>query len=252
MKNSNCFIELKDLTLTYELYHDRTNNLKEYLINKVLRRRYTEKNNATINALFNVNLAISEGERVGIIGHNGAGKSTLLKVISGILKPTSGQISINGSVQPLIEVGAGFDPEFTGRENIYLNSYMLGFSKQQVMEKEKAIVDFADLGHFIDTPLKYYSSGMAVRLAFSIATMIEPEILIFDEMLAAGDQFFIEKAKKRIDELVNKSKIMLVVSHDLSLIEHLCTRCLLVKHGSIVMDGPPKDIIASYTDLIPN
>lgn len=241
-------IEINDLTLTYELYYDRTNNLKEFVINKLTGKKYVDKAFDNLDALSKINLNIFEGERVGIIGHNGAGKSTLLKVISGILKPTSGKIKINGNVQPLIEIGAGFDPEFTGRENIYLNSYMLGFNKAQITEKEQAIIDFADLGNFIDKPIKYYSSGMTVRLAFSIATMIEPEILVFDEMLAAGDQNFITKAKKRTAELVDTAKIMLVVSHDLKLIESMCTRCILLNKGRIILDSTPQEAIQKYLE----
>lgn len=239
-------INLNNLKLVYEVYHDKTNSLKEFIVNFFTRKKYVDKRHDTLDALNNLNIYIQEGERVGIIGHNGAGKSTLLKVISGILKPTSGYIEINGSVQPLIEVGAGFDHEFTGRENIYLNSYMLGFTKAQVKAKEQSIIDFADLGHFIDTPVKYYSSGMNVRLAFSIATSIEPEILILDEMLSAGDQSFMIKAKQKIDSLVNKAKIIVVVSHDLKFIENMCNRCLLMKNGKIVMDGNPRDVITHY------
>lgn len=249
--DNSCFIKLDNLTLTYELYHDRTNNLKEFIINKLTRKKYVEKSYDKLNALSGINLDIHEGERVGIIGHNGAGKSTLLKVISGILKPTSGGLTINGSVQPLIEVGAGFDPEFTGRENIYLNSYMLGFTKAQVQAKEQSIIEFANLGHFIDTPIKYYSSGMSVRLAFSIATMIEPEILIFDEMLSAGDKDFIAKAKKRVNELIDKAKIIVVVSHDLKLIESMCTRCVLLKNGVIIIDDTPQKAIQQYLGAEP-
>jgi ABC-type polysaccharide/polyol phosphate transport system ATPase subunit len=153
---------------------------------------------------------------------------------------------VRGSIQPLIEVGAGFDPEFTGRENIYLNGYMLGFTKKQIQAREEEIINFAELGHFIDVPIKYYSSGMSVRLAFTIATMIEPEILVFDEMLSAGDAAFMVKAKKRMNELINKAKMLVVVSHDLSLIESICNRCIYVKRGEIISSGPPKKIIDQY------
>lgn len=250
MKQKAAHISLKSVSLSYDLHHDRTNNLKEYLINLITQKKYVSKKKDKLDALKNISLEINEGERVGIIGLNGAGKSTLLKVISGILKPTQGSLEITGGIQPLIEIGAGFDPEFTGRENIYLNSYMLGFTKKQVREREQEIIDFADLGDFIDTPIKYYSSGMSVRLAFSIATMIDPEILVFDEMLSAGDAAFIGKAKARIDSLINKAKIMAIVSHDLNLIKSICNRCIWVQHGAILLDSSPEETINMYMQSI--
>lgn len=243
-------IILNNVSLTYEQHYDRTNSLKETVINFLTKRQYVPQKKAQLNALSNVNITINIGERVGIIGLNGAGKSTLLKVISGILRPTAGEIVVNGSIQPLIEIGAGFDPEFTGRENIYLNSYMLGFTKDEVRQHEQEIIDFTDLGTFIDTPIKYYSSGMSVRLAFSIATIIKPEILVFDEMLAAGDASFIDKAKKRIDDLINKAKVMVIVSHDLNVIKTTCTRCILMEKGQVAFDGSPTDAIQQYLNSI--
>lgn len=246
MKNEQTYIKLKNVSLLYNLHFDRTNNLKEYIINFLTNRRYVEKSSTKLSALDDISLNIVEGERVGIIGLNGAGKSTLLKVISGILKPSKGELSVNGTIQPLIEIGAGFDPEFTGRENIYLNGYMLGFTRKQIQAREEEIINFADLGNFINTPVKYYSSGMSVRLAFSIATMIEPEILVFDEMLSAGDAAFMGKAKKRIDSLINKAKIMVIVSHDLDLIKNICNRCIWVHHGKIMHDSTPDETIEKY------
>jgi ABC-2 type transport system ATP-binding protein len=227
------FIELKNITLEYELYIDKTDNLKETIINFFRKIKHIEQKKRFIKALDNINLKIEEGDRLGIIGRNGAGKSTLLKVIAGILKPTSGDLFIQGKVQPLIEIGAGFNPEFTGRENIYLNAYMLGFGKKEAKEKEQEIIAFADIGEFIDVPIKYYSSGMTVRLAFSIATIINPEILLVDEMLAAGDAAFIEKATRRINELINKAKIMVVVSHDLNFVKKICNKWIWIDHGKI-------------------
>ena len=239
-------INLKDVTLEYETHHDRTNSLKEFVINTITRRKYVEQKISRIKALNAVNLEVFEGERIGIIGLNGSGKSTTLKVISGILKPTQGSVEVVGSVQPLIEIGAGFDPEFTGRENIYLNGYMLGFNKKQLQEKEQEIIDFTELGHFIDTPVKYYSSGMTVRLAFTIATIIKPEILIIDEMLAAGDLSFIQKATNRLEKLIDESRALAIVSHDLSIIKKLCTRVIVAKRGSFVFDGKPDEAIDFY------
>lgn len=251
MKNK-CSINLKDVSLMYDLHYDRTNNLKEYVVNLFTKKSYVEKKKDVIYALNQVSLEIQEGDKLGIIGLNGAGKSTLLKVISGILKPTKGSLVVNGQIQPLIEIGAGFDPEFTGRENIFLNGYMLGFTKKQIQEKEQKIIDFADLGKFIDTPIKYYSSGMSVRLAFTIATMIEPEILVFDEMLSAGDAAFIQKAKKRMDELINIAKMIVLVSHDMNLIESMCNRIVVMNQGQKVFDGSTQAGLEFYHNLIHN
>lgn len=187
-------------------------------------------------ALHNINLSIKDGEKVGIIGHNGAGKSTLLKVISGIYPIQMGSISKIGNIAPLLELGAGFHPELTGRENIYLNSAFLGISKHKTSSIEKDIIAFAELERFIDTPVKYYSSGMYLRLAFSVATSIEPEILILDEVFAGGDAAFVKKAKTRMQHIVNKSKIMILVSHDDDLINKLCNRVIKMEKGAIVSD----------------
>lgn len=247
--NHQAFIKLEDVTLTYDLSHDKTNNLKEFVINFFRKRPYINTNNKTINAIDGLDLEVKEGERVGIIGLNGSGKSTTLKVISGILKPTKGKVSVSGSVQPLIEIGAGFDPESTGRENIYLNGYMLGFSKSEIRNKEKEIIEFADLGSYIDVPIKYYSSGMSVRLAFTIATSIKPEVLIFDEMLSAGDAKFIGKAQSRIDSLINESKIMIVVSHNLNFIQKTCNRAILLNKGKKIFDGSVEKTLEKYKEL---
>jgi ABC-type polysaccharide/polyol phosphate transport system ATPase subunit len=187
-------------------------------------------------ALNDINLKINNGERVGIIGHNGAGKSTLLKVISGIYPAEKGSISILGSIAPLLELGAGFHPELTGRENIYLNAAFLGHSRLRTKDMENDIIEFAELEEFIDTPVKYYSSGMYLRLAFSVATCVEPEILILDEVFAGGDSGFVKKAQERMEQLVKKSKIMILVSHDHDLIKRLTTRIITMESGSIVND----------------
>jgi ABC-type polysaccharide/polyol phosphate transport system ATPase subunit len=249
MKNKQNGIELKNITLTYELYHERSRSLKETVINFFHRRQYVKEKVTHFNALENISISISEGERIGIIGRNGAGKSTLLKVISGILKPSSGHLKVDGSIQPLIEIAAGFNPEFSGRENIYLNGFMLGFSREKIKEKEQEIINFADIAEFIDIPVKYYSSGMAVRLAFSIATSIEPEYLIFDEMLSAGDVSFQNKAEDRIKSLFDKAKILIVVSHSLETISKLSSRVLVLDHGKVIFDGLPALAIKKYIEL---
>lgn len=242
-------IHLQNVDLEYDLHFDRTNTLKEWVVNKISRRSYVEKKRDKLLALSDLNLAIEEGERVGIIGFNGAGKSTLLKVISGILKPTRGIIDVKANIQPLIEIGAGFDPEFSGRENIYFNSYMLGFSKAQVDARIEEIIAFADLGQFIDVPVKYYSSGMQVRLAFTIATSIKPEILVLDEMLGAGDAAFVDKAKRRMRSLVDNAKCLVIVSHDLSLIEQMCSRALILNKGKFIFEGKAPEVVKEYKRL---
>lgn len=241
-------INVKNVTLSYELYHDQTSSLKEAVVNLFHNRKYTEKKKSSFDALNNISFEVNEGERVGIVGGNGAGKSTLLKVISGILKPTKGKVTVNGTIQPLIEISAGFNPEFSGKENIYLNGFMLGFSKEQIENNEQAIIDFCELGEFIDVPVKYYSSGMSVRLAFAIATSIEPEILLFDEMLSAGDAHFATKANTRLNSLLDRSKGMIIVSHNLDLIESLCSRAIWLKNGKILEDGKPSKVVKAYVN----
>lgn len=246
---TNTLIELKNVDLEYELHFDRTNTLKEWVVNTLARRKYVDKKKDMLLALNGLNLSIQEGERVGVVGFNGAGKSTLLKVISGILKPTRGQIDVQGNIQPLIEIGAGFDPEFSGRENIYFNSYMLGFSKAQVDSHIEEIIHFADLGEFIDVPVKYYSSGMQVRLAFTIATTVKPEILVLDEMLGAGDVAFVDKAKKRMSQLVDNAKCLVIVSHDLGLIEQMCSRAFILQKGKFIYEGTGVEAIREYRKI---
>lgn len=249
MKNSAGII-LKGITLNYEINHERSQTLKETIINFVHKRKFVENKKTIFSALKNVDLEIYHGDRIGVIGGNGAGKSTLLKVISGIINPTSGAIECRGRIQPLIEIAAGFNPELTGRENIYLNGYMLGFSKKQIKEKESEIIDFAQIGEFIDVPVKYYSSGMSVRLAFSVATAIEPEYLVFDELLSAGDASFQLKAQKKIDDLVNRAKILILVSHDVETIRKTCNRVAVLQSGRVVFDGPVSDGIRFYTNSL--
>lgn len=246
MSHDQVHIQLKDVTLTYELHHDRTNTLKEWIINLFHRRQFVEQKKTHFNALENLTLELKQGERVGIIGPNGAGKSTLLKVISGILKPSAGFLEVRGGIQPLIEIAAGFNPEFSGRENIYLNGYMLGFSRDQIQNKEEEIIEFAGLRDFMDVPIKYYSSGMSVRLAFAIATSIDPEILLFDEMLSAGDAAFQQKAEERIKGLLDRAKLMLIVSHDLNTIKRLSNRVIYLKNGQIIFDGEPELAVEVY------
>jgi ABC-type polysaccharide/polyol phosphate transport system ATPase subunit len=250
MSGKDCSIEFRDASVVYNMYYDKTTTLKEYIVNLLHGRKYEAGGRDTLAALNGISLRIGHGERLGVIGLNGSGKSTFLKVIAGLLEPTGGKVSITGTVQPLIEVGAGFHPEFSGRENIYLNGAMLGFTKKQIRAKEGEIVEFTELGHFIDLPVKYYSSGMSMRLAFTIATMIEPEILVLDEMLSAGDIAFLSKAKDRIERLLSVAKILVIVSHDLDLIGSLARRTIVLHHGEVLFDGETSEAIKFYTDLV--
>jgi ABC-type polysaccharide/polyol phosphate transport system ATPase subunit len=199
-----------------------------------------------VSALDNVSFDVEKGTTFGVIGENGSGKSTLLKVITGIAKPTSGSVSVNGKVSALIELGAGFHPEISGRENIFINGIMLGLSKKEITEKFESIVRFAELEEFIDAPVKTYSSGMHMRLGFSVAINVNPDILLIDEVLAVGDASFVPKCLDRIDDFRRRQKTILFVSHDLSTVEKICDRVIWLKHGKIQTMGEPKRVVDAY------
>ncbi len=243
-------VSVNNVNLKFRLYRDKGLSLKQYFIEKVKFNREKSKTYEDFYALKNINLNFSEGERVGIIGHNGAGKSTLLKSIARIYVPQEGQIQLSGRVVPLLELGAGFNPEFTGRENIYLNGAMLGVNRDEMSKKEKSIIDFSELEEFIDLPVKNFSSGMYARLAFTVATSIQPEILILDEIFAGGDASFLEKAKKRMNELIEEAKIVFVVSHQLEIIKSICNRVIVLDHGEVSFDGPVNKAIDYYESKI--
>ncbi|OGL44003.1 MAG: hypothetical protein A2149_02980 [Candidatus Schekmanbacteria bacterium RBG_16_38_11] len=200
-------------------------------------------------ALKDVNFEVKKGNTLGIIGPNGAGKSTILKLLAGITEPTTGKITINGKIGVLIELGAGFHPEFTGRENIYLNGAIMGMSKKEINEKFAAIVDFAELQEFIDTPVKHYSSGMYVRLGFSIAAHLEPDILLIDEVLAVGDARFVQKCLRKLEEFKEKRVTTIFVSHDMNSIKKNCRQVILLDKGEIIDAGEPKEIVDVYNAL---
>ena len=239
-------IEVDHLTKEYRL--GALHGLKQTLLNTTARltgKKVEER--PLFMALDDVSFSIKQGEVVGIIGHNGAGKSTLLKMLAKISTPTSGSAKVNGRVAPLIEVGAGFVPDLTGRENVYLNGVILGMSRQEIDKKFDEIVDFAEMSEFIDTPVKRYSSGMQVKLAFSVATSIESDVLIVDEVLAVGDLAFQRKCFGRIEQMIGSSdKTVLVVSHNIRQITRLCGRTLLLDHGRLVADGLPVEVCNYY------
>ncbi len=238
-------IELSDVSLRFVNYSDKQHSLKRAMLDLVLRREAAAPR-SDFWALRDINLEIHQGERVGIIGSNGAGKSTLLRMLASIYPPSSGRVVIRGNVAPLIEMGAGFNNELSGTDNIVFNGAMLGFSKSQMLAKAEGIYEFTGLREFADLPLKYYSSGMYMRLAFAIATEVHPDILLIDEALGVGDAAFLQKARARLRTLIERSKVLVLVSHDLNSLAELCTRGLWVQHGRLVADGPIDRVIAEY------
>ena len=238
-------ISVKNVTMKFNLGIEAT-SFKETFIALFDKKRRVSKEKNELLALNNVSFEISKGEVVGLIGSNGAGKSTLLKVVSGVMKPTKGKVKVEGVISPMIELGAGFDPELTARENIYLNGSILGYSKKFLDEKFEQIVDFSEIRDFLDVPVKNFSSGMTAKLAFSIATIVDPEILIVDEILSVGDIKFQEKSKKKMMEMINGGTTVLYVSHSLESIKDLCTKVIWLDHGKIVKIGEPKEVCKEY------
>ncbi len=245
----NAFIQLEKISVKFRIYHNPNPSLKDTFVNWFMGNKKLD-DYRDFYALDEVTLQINSGDRVGIVGLNGAGKSTLLKTISGIYRPHQGKIKIRGKVTPLMELGAGFDPEQTGRKNILLYGALLGFSPSIMKDKEKEIEEFSELGDFLDLPVKYYSSGMFGRLAFSIATMTEPEILMIDEVFSTGDGHFVEKSTNRIQKMVEESSILVVVSHNISHIRKLCNRVIYLDKGNILGDGSPEIVLEQYHQKI--
>ncbi len=235
-------IEIKDVSMRFRLENNRVASLKEFVTRKLSGKlSYTE-----FWALKHISLSVRQGEVLGLIGRNGAGKSTLLKVISGILKPTQGTVTRKGNLVPMLELGSGFDFELTGRENIFLNGAVLGFSEDFLKSKLDEIIAFSELGQFIDVPIRTYSSGMLARLAFSIATMVDPEILIVDEILSVGDEAFQAKSRARMMELMGGGTTVLFVSHSMEQIREMCDRVVWLEHGEIKQIGPTQEVCSQY------
>ncbi len=237
-------IEIEDVTMKFNLGIEKGISLKETFINFFSFKK--KKKKEYFYALKNISFKINKGEVIGIIGSNGAGKSTLLKVVSGVMKPTKGKVKVRGVISPMIELGAGFDPELTARENIYLNGAVLGYSKNFLDEKFEEIVEFSELREFLDVPVKNFSSGMTAKLAFSIATIVNPEILIVDEILSVGDIKFQEKSKQKMMEMIQGGTTVLYVSHSLESIQTLCTKVVWIEHGEIVKIGEAKEVCEEY------
>lgn len=237
-------IELNNVSMKFNLGIEAT-SFKETFIN-LFNRKKRKKVNNEFWALKDVSFKVEKGEVIGLIGSNGAGKSTLLKVVSGVMKPTKGKVTVKGVISPMIELGAGMDPELTARENIYLNGAILGYSKKFIEDKFEEIVEFSELRDFLDVPVKNFSSGMTAKLAFSIATIVDPEILIVDEILSVGDLKFQEKSKNKMMELIKGGTTVLYVSHSLDAIKSLCTRVVWLEHGVVQKIGSPNKICDEY------
>ena len=235
-------IKVNDVSMRFNLAQEKTETLKEYTVKLLKHQLFFNE----FYALQDVSFSIEPGESVALIGRNGSGKSTMLKIISGILTPTKGSVEVNGSIAPLIELGAGFDYELTGRENIFLNGAILGYSKKLMLEKYDEIIDFSELRDFIDVPVKNYSSGMIARLGFSIATMVKPEILVVDEILAVGDQAFQDKCHKRLEDMMNSGTTVLLVSHSAADIKRICQKAVWIDKSNLRFVGNVDEALQLY------
>ena len=237
-------IRVDEVGMRFNLMEKKVDNLKEYFIKLIKNEiRYQE-----FWALKNISFTVNKGDRLGILGLNGAGKSTLLKIIAGVLKASEGELSIKGKIVPLLELGAGFDAQYTGSENIYLYGAVLGYPKEFINDKFKEIVEFSELDDFINVPVKNYSSGMKARLGFSIATIMDPEILILDEVLSVGDAKFRKKSEKRILDMFEKGITVLFVSHSIEQVRKICNRAIIIDKGLLVADGPTEEICNLYEE----
>jgi lipopolysaccharide transport system ATP-binding protein len=243
------YVHIRDANLAYPSAVYNRLSLKEEIF-RLLHLRQPSRLLYDVHALKNITLDIQEGQRVGVIGKNGSGKSTLLKAIAGLYPLQSGTIETSGKIRSMFELNVGFEPEATGRENITYRGLLLGETPKGIQQKEQEIIEFADLGDFIDYPLKTYSSGMIVRLAFAVSTAISGNILLLDETLAAGDASFQEKARRRLGDMIEQAKILVVVSHDLQTISRICNRVIYLQNGEVIADGPTEEVIKKYMDSV--
>ena len=240
MGKANYAIKVTNMTKTFKLYSDKANTLKERLV-----RGWKSKPEIR-TVLENIDLTIKKGETVALIGVNGSGKSTLLKLMTKIIYPNKGKVETNGKLTSLLELGAGFHPDFTGRENIYFNASIFGLTRKEIDRRMNDIIEFSELGDFIDSPVRTYSSGMYMRLAFSVAINVDAEILLIDEILAVGDQHFQDKCFAKLEELAESDKTIVIVSHSLDAIKKLCKRGIWINHGKVAMDGDCDKVIDAY------
>jgi ABC-type polysaccharide/polyol phosphate transport system ATPase subunit len=241
-------IQLDDVGLRFQVRRCGRISFKDYLLHGMFRR--SKKPTFDVQALEHINLSLSEGDRLGIIGRNGAGKSTLLRVMGGIYPPTSGRMTVVGRISSLFDIALGFENDANGWENIQYRGYLQGETPRSIRAKTQPIADFSELGDFLNMPVRYYSAGMKVRLAFSISTAINPEVLIVDEVLSAGDLAFQAKARDRMKELMTNARVVVVVSHDLKSLPLLCEKTIWLDHGKIQMAGPTEEVIAAYTKQV--
>lgn len=242
---SEPMVEIENVSLKFNVDRNRANTLKEFVVRFFKRDLKYEE----FWALKGISFSVNKGDVIGIIGHNGAGKSTLLKVISGIMKPTEGIVRLRGNIVPMLELGSGFDFELSGRENIFLNGAILGYSEKFLKRKYDEIVEFSELGSFIELPIRTYSSGMLARLAFSIACIVEPEILIVDEILSVGDADFQEKSRARMMKLMTGGTTVFFVSHDLEQIKEMCNKVVWIEHGVMQEIGTTQDVCNHYIGM---
>ncbi len=245
-QKSEYIVDLQNVTVRFNKASEKIDNLKEYFVKLVRHELMFQE----FLALQDITLQIKPGEAWGFVGTNGAGKSTLLKVISKILKPYKGTVEVNGTIASLIELGAGIDPKLTARENIFLNGTILGYSKEFIESKFDDIVEFSELDDFLDSPVKNFSSGMKTRLSFSIATVMEPDILIVDEILAVGDALFRKKCMERMNKMLSHGTTLLLVSHNISDIEKMCQKAMWINRGKMIMSGDAKDVCSQYQENI--
>ena len=239
-------VKVENVSILFNLSKEKVDNIKEYFIKLVTRKLHYNE----FWALTDVSFEVKQGERLGILGFNGAGKSTLLKVVAGVLKPTKGKVSVSGVIAPLLELGAGFDMNYTGAENIYLYGATMGYSRKYIEERYDEIVEFSELGDFIDVPVKNYSSGMRARLGFAIATAVEPEVLILDEVLSVGDAKFRIKSENKIKSMFDKGVTVLFVSHNTAQVRRLCTKAILLDHGKIIANGEVNEVCDIYDERV--
>lgn len=249
MKNN--MIEVKDVSMKFNLGVEKNFSLKQFFVDVLDPRKHKKKEKKPeFWALRHLNFEIKTGEVVGFVGSNGAGKSTLLKVVAGVMKPTEGHVNAYGNICPMIELGAGFDPDLTARENIYLNGAVMGYSKELLDSKFQEIVDFSELHDFLDVPVKNFSSGMVARLAFSVATIVDPEILIVDEILSVGDIAFQQKSENKMKSMIGGGTTVLYVSHSIESIRKLCDRVVWLEHGEVQMIGKTDKVIDKYLEFM--
>lgn len=243
--NKKIAVDIKNVSKRYKLYSNKKDQAIEALF------PFIHRHHSDFYAIKDFNLVVNEGDILGIMGRNGSGKSTLMKLVAGVIQPTTGSVMVKGNLVPLLELGSGFHRDFTGYENIYFYTAVLGYPKKKVLEKTAEIIEFADIGEFINQPLKSYSSGMKTRLAFSVSVNIDPDILILDEVLSVGDAAFKEKSYEKIKQFFDNGKTILFVSHSMESIKTLCNRAIIIEKGKLLMDGDPESVIEKYYTVFP-